>query len=123
MIDCVFRFSDLETFISKMGDLGVDTKPATDEDGNTYTIEQRAGVVMTPPLIATNGNLVSCVRLTGEQAALTPEVTAPDFLCDWRSDEVDEEGNSLPWPEYEVNQYDEQGAVSGTYMQGCGRIG
>lgn len=130
MIDAVFRFADLETFVSKMADLGVDTRPAVDEEGNTYRIEERVGTCMTPPLTAANGNLACCVRLTKEQAALIPDVTAPDFLCDWRNDETEEveiEGELveqlLPWPEYEVNDYDKDGNVTGTRMQGCGRIG
>lgn len=71
-----------------------------------------------------------CVRLSKEQAALIPEVSSPDFLCDWRSDETEDveiDGQMveqpLPWPEYEVTAYDEDGNVSGTYLQGCGKIG
>ena len=130
MIDCVFRFAELETFIAKMAALGVATRDAVDAEGTPCCIEQRVGAVMTPPLTTALGDLVCCVRLSKEQAALIPEVSSPDFLCDWRSDETEEveiDGQTveqaLPWPEYEVNQYDDQGDISGTYMQGCGRIG
>ena len=130
MIDCVFRFAELETFIAKMAALGVATRDAVDAEGTPCCIEQRVGAVMTPPLTTALGDLVCCVRLSKEQAALIPEVSSPDFLCDWRSDETEEveiDGQmveqALPWPEYEVNQYDDQGDISGTYMQGCGRIG
>jgi hypothetical protein len=134
-VDCVFRFNDLETFIDKLAALGVTTKPAVDEEGNAHTIEQRAGVVMTPCLTTSINDLVSCVRLAPEHVALISDVTSPAFLCDWRSDEVieveelDEEGNvilveqPLPWPEYEVVAYDIDGNIAGTRMQGCGKIG
>ncbi len=130
MIDCVFRFAELETFIAKMAALGVATRDAVDAEGTPCCIEQRIGTCLTPPLTTALGDLVCCVRLSKEQAALIPEVSSPDFLCDWRSDETEEveiDGQTveqdLPWPEYEVNQYDDQGDISGTYMQGCGRIG
>lgn len=130
MLDVVFRFSDLETFVSKLAELGVDTKPPVSEDGTTYRIEERVGTCMTPTLATALGALACCVRLTEEQAALIPDVTAPEFLCDWRSDETEEveiDGQiveqPLPWPEYEVNAYDAEGTVTGTRMQGVGRIG
>lgn len=124
MINCVFRFSDLETFVAKMAEIGVDTRPAVDENDNAVAIEQRVGKTMTCLLdhLVTGAFAASC-HITAEQAALIPDVTSPEFLCDWRSDETDEEGNLLPWPEYEINVYDDEGNITGTRMQGVGRIG
>ena len=133
MITAVFRFLNFETFVNKLTALGVPTHPAVDEDGNNVPVEYRIGQCTTPPLHDVRGNLVCCVLLTDEQAALIPEVTAPDFLCDWRSDEtetiieVTEDGEQeverqLPWPEYEIATYGEDGQHTGTRMQGCGRI-
>ncbi len=129
----VFRALNLETLVSKLAQLGLPTRPATDEDGNPTPVEYRIGQCTTPPLHDVRGNLVCCVLLTEEQAALIPDVTAPDFLCDWRSDEtetvieVTEDGEQeverlLPWPEYEIAVYDNDGKQTGTRMQGCGRI-
>ena len=129
----VFRFSDTETFIAKLAQLGVSTRPAISEDGIPHSIEERAGRCMTPPLVDVRGNLVSAILLIDEEAAKIPDVTSPVFLCDWRSDETEtviettEEGEQeverlLPWPEYEIAVYDEDGKQTGTRMQGCGRI-
>ena len=133
MITAVFRFLNFETFIAKLTALGVQTRPSVDENGNPVPVEYRIGQCTTPPLHDVRGNLVCCVLLTDEQAALIPEVTAPDFLCDWRSDETEtviettEEGEQeverlLPWPEYEIATYGEDGQQTRTRMQGCGRI-
>jgi len=129
----VFRFSDTETFIAKLAQLGVPTRPAISEDGIPHSIEERAGRCMTPPLVDVRGNLVSAILLIDEEAAKIPDVTSPVFLCDWRSDEtetvieVTEDGEQeveqpLPWPAYEINTYDEAGKVVGTTLQECGRI-
>ena len=129
----VFRFSDTETFIAKLAQLGVSTRPAISEDGIPHSIEERAGRCMTPPLVDVRGNLVSAILLIDEEAAKIPDVTSPVFLCDWRSDETEtviettEEGEQeverlLPWPEYEIVVYGEDGKQTGTRMQGCGRI-
>ena len=129
----VFRFSDTETFIAKLAQLGVPTRPAISEDGIPHSIEERAGRCMTPPLVDVRGNLVSAILLIDEEAAKIPDVTSPVFLCDWRSDETEtvtvdtEDGPQeverlLPWPEYEIAVYGEDGKQTGTRMQGCGRI-
>ena len=129
----VFRFSDTETFIAKLAQLGVSTRPAISEDGIPHSIEERAGRCMTPPLVDVRGNLVSAILLIDEEAAKIPDVTSPVFLCDWRSDETEtvtvdtEDGPQeverlLPWPEYEIAVYGEDGKQTGTRMQGCGRI-
>ncbi|MDY0282330.1 MAG: hypothetical protein RBR35_17425 [Salinivirgaceae bacterium] len=134
MIDCVFRFAELETFIAKMAALEVATRDAVDAEGAPCCIEQRVGAVMTPPLTTALKEQAVCVRLTEEQAALIPNVTSPEFLCDWRSDEVmdveevAEDGSifvheqPLPWPTYEIPTCYVDGQLSGTRMQGCGRI-
>lgn len=133
MITAVFRFLNFETFVSKLAQLGLSTRPATDEDGNPMPVEYRIGQCTTPTLTDVRGNLACCVLLTEEQAAKIPDVTDPDFLCDWRSDEtetvieVTEDGEQeverlLPWPEYEIAVYGEDGKQTGTRMQGCGRI-
>jgi len=133
MITAVFRFLNFETFVAKLTAIGVPTRPAVDEDGNNVPVEYRIGQCTTPPLQDVRGNLACCVLLTEEQAAKIPDVTAPDFLCDWRSDEtetvveVTEDGEQeverlLPWPEYEIAVYDNDGKQTGTRMQGCGRI-
>lgn len=134
MITAVFRFLNFETFVTNLAALGVPTHPDVDEDGNNVPIEYRIAQCTTPPLHDIRGNLVCCVLLTEEQAALIPDVTDPDFLCDWRSDEVmdveevAEDGSifvheqPLPWPTYEIPTYDVEGQLSGTRMQGCGRI-
>jgi len=129
----VFRYADIETFIAKLAQLGVPTRPAISEDGIPHSIEERAGRVMTPPLVDVRGNLVSAILLTEEEAARIPDVTSPVFLCDWRSDETEtvtvdtEDGPQtvaqlLPWPAYEINTYGEDGKVNGTTLQECGRI-
>ena len=120
----VFRFLDLETFIGKLAQLGIPTRPAVDEEGNIVPLESRVGAVMNahnPPDV--RGHRTATVRLTPEQAALIPDVTSPEFLCDWREDEaeiatVDSEQveQPLPWPEYEIPGED------GTYWLGAGGI-
>lgn len=133
MITAVFRFLNFETFVAKLTALGVPTRPAVDEDGVNVPVEYRIGQCTTPPLQDVRGNLACCVMLTDEQAAKIPDVTSPEFLCDWRSDETEtviedtEDGpqeveRPLPWPEYEVAVYGEDGKQPGTRMQGCGRI-
>ncbi len=122
MVECVLRFSDLETFLGKMSELGIAVRPEGD-------IESRCGRVMTPPLALADGNLALTIRLEDDEAALIPDITSPDFLCDWRSDEVEEEDvygeivkQPLPWPEYGITVYDIDGNPAGIRMQGVGKI-
>lgn len=120
----VFRFLDLETFISKLAQLGIPTRPAVDEEGNPVPLESRVAACMNAHNPADiRGHRTATIRLTPEQAALIPEVTSPDFLCDWIEGEVEiatvdgeEVEQPLPWPEYEIQGED------GTYWLGAGGI-
>lgn len=101
MVKCVLRYADLETLFAKLSDIGITVKPV--EEGVEWCpVETRIGRVCTPELVALNGDRVITIVLAKEEAALLPDVSSPDFLTDWRSDEVDEEGCLLPWPEYQV---------------------
>lgn len=126
MIKCVLRYASIATLLSKLSALGV----SVDEEAEAW--EGRIGTVCTPELVALNGDRIITIVLSKEEAAKLPDVTAPDFLCDWRSDEVDEEGNHLPWPEYEIDapkgwpketvSEDGKTVTPCVYKQGAGRI-
>lgn len=131
MIKCVLRYASLETLFAKLAALGIAVKPVK-EGVEWCPIENRIGRVCTPELIALNGDRIITIVLSKEEAAKLPDVFAPDFLCDWRSDEVDEDGNLLPWPEYEVDtpegwptetvSEDGKTVTPCRYTQGAGRI-
>lgn len=126
MIKCVLRYADIETLLAKLAAIGV----TVNKDAETW--ENVVGRVCTPEMVALNGDRIITVVLLKEEAAKLPDVTAPDFLCDWRSDEVDEDGNLLPWPEYEIlapegwpkETVSEDGKTTTpcVYKQGAGRI-
>jgi hypothetical protein len=76
---------------------------------------------------------VNFEELIAAQAAMVPDSASPEFLCDRSSDfvktviEETEEPQAveqqLTWSQYESNKYDDEGNITGTYTQGCGRIG
>lgn len=132
MIKCVLRYASLDTLLAKLAALGIPVQPERDTEGAAIPLESRVGRICTPELIALNGDRVITIVLAKEEAAKLPDVSAPDFLCDWRSDEVDEDGNLLPWPEYEIpapegwpkETVSEDGKTTTpcAYRQGAGRI-
>lgn len=132
MIKCVLRYASLNTLFSKLAAIGISVQPAVDTEGAAIPLELRVGRICTPELVALNGDRVITIVLSKEEAAKLPDVSSPDFLCDWRSDEVDEEGNLLPWPEYEIPApegwpketigEDGKTVTPCAYKQGAGRI-
>lgn len=121
MITCVLRYSSLVTLFTKLSLVGIEVKSAVGEGGLPVPIEQRVGRVCTPELIAKNGDRVITIVLSAAEAAKLPDVATPDFLCDWRSDEVDEDGELLPWPQYEVTAPDGWPDTE-AYYQGAGKL-
>ena len=109
-------------------------KTREDEDGNTVHVRREDQIerCLTPSLVCTDGDVVFAVEIRPEFVDKIPTHSTPNFKVEWREDElidsgeVDGEGNAImvqaPWPEYEVNTYDEDGVVNGTTMQGAGRI-
>jgi hypothetical protein len=69
--------------------------------------------------------------MSQSQANKLPPDNNPAFSLLWREDDLtyevnDGEGETYmtqyPWPEVEVNTYDEDGNINGTVLQGVGRI-
>jgi len=128
------RSTDTELLIFKLTQLGIETRPPVDEEGNPLPVEARIGRCNTPALIDDRGHVIVTALLSDAQMALLPEyLEDPVFVCDWRPDVMVEETleitdpetdetrtevvlNPLDWPEYFVPTED------GTIMQGAGRI-
>lgn len=123
MIDCVLKTGNLTSCNARLKQLGIVVRETGDEtnpwNGRT---EDRYEIVNTPILTDVSDDMYFCIRMTDEQAAKIPKNDTPNFATIWRSDEFDEEGNLLPWPEVEVQAYDIDGNLSGTRFQGAGRI-
>lgn len=129
LIHTVIRYSDRAEMLAKIQHLGATVTEGYEDMPEEYNFPWNN----TPELLCANGDRVFCVRLPLEEADKLNTITSPTFLVDWRSDETEtviedtEDGpqeveRPLPWPEYEVAVYGEDGKQTGTRMQGCGRI-
>ena len=81
-------------------------------------VEEQIARCSTPEQVTHQGN-VRTIRLHESEAALIPEITSPDFLCDWRSDE---ENAPEDWPSYTYDATDIDGNLYIGTVQ-AGRIG
>ena len=125
MVDVVCKYGNDLAFYNRLRALQLEVHEA--EEGETLKAEGRIERVNTPTLTDINGDMYLTFRCTQKQADKIPsQGNNPAFTMIWRSDELDETDPEnpvpYPWPEAEVNAYDENGVVSGTRMQGVGRI-
>jgi len=134
MITAIFRMSDIESNLQALATLGLfadkEWYAESQESRDTLTTfisknnikhEQLVGGMNCPYMQIDSGDYILTVKLSPADAALIPEVTSPDFLCDWRDDELFEEA-LLPYPQYDVPDYDENGVKIGTKKQYAPRI-
>jgi len=100
----VLRSTELEIMIAKLAELGIDTRPAVDEDGHPVQAECRVGWCVTPHFTTYLGDVVCTVALTDDQFTRLPEyLEDPIFVCDWRPDVLLEDDTPLPWPAYLID--------------------
>jgi hypothetical protein len=126
MTDVVLRYNDFAIMKAQLAEIGVTVHEPG--EGQTLKTEGQFGMVNTPMLETANGDIVFSIRLSDEEADLLPlYVAPPEFVCDYRSDEVDEEGAPFDWPMYTISypELDQDGVPTGVTLerqQGAGRI-
>ena len=116
MIDLVIKTKNLKTAFARLRVLGL--RVNCDEEGTPLTrYEEMVEHCCTPPIKDINGDWYFTFRITDESKAnKIPKQDTPNFAVIWQSNELDGEGNKLPWPEVEVR------GETGTFMQGVGMI-
>ncbi len=98
-----------------------------DSEGNKIRREDQIENCLTPSLLLSDGDVVLTTDVSDEFVDKIPTEITPNFGVVWREDDFtypDGEGGFTqhPWPEFEVDVFDEFGAVTGTKMQCAGRI-
>jgi hypothetical protein len=127
----VLRFTQDNALVNRLKSLGLIVRDVVDAEGNKRSAEQWIEDCTTPILTDTQGKKYISILMSQSQANKLPPDNNPAFSLLWREDDLtyevnDGEGETYmtqyPWPEVEVNTYDEDGNINGTVLQGVGRI-
>ncbi len=122
----IVKAKDFAHAAARMNVAGLRVRDAFDGEGNPVPREALIEDCLTYDMTCTDGDVVFSCDVDDDYMDKIPTNDSPNFTVEWREDDLvdDGEGNMVmkPKPTFEVNAYDDLGAVIGTHMQLCGVI-